>query len=85
VFVGRTGKPCKFLKAWRNLKAAIGRPDLHVYDLRHVVAARLLRSGATLGVASQVMGHSSLIMHRRYGHLETQSLRAAQESAWTNG
>lgn len=85
VFGGRTGSPNKFRKAWRNLTTAIGRPDLRVYDLRHVAAARLLRTGVTLGVASQVLGHSSLILHRRYAHLETQPLRAAQESAWTNG
>jgi integrase len=83
VFRGRTGAPNKFYKAWRNLAEAVGRPDLRVYDLRHVAAARLLRAGATLGVASQVLGHSSLILHRRYGHLEAESLRNAQESAWS--
>ncbi len=83
VFSGRTGSPNKFRKAWRNLATAVGRPDLRVYDLRHVAAARLLRTGATLGIASQVLGHSSLILHRRYAHLETEPLRSAQESAWT--
>lgn len=85
VFAGRTGSPNKFYKAWRNLVTGIGLPDLHMYDCRHLVAARLLRAGTTLGVASQVLGHSSLILHSRYGHLETQPLRTAQEMAWSKG
>jgi hypothetical protein len=29
-----------------------------------------------------VLGHSSLILQRRYGHLETATLRAATEASW---
>lgn len=82
MFLGRGKSAKSYRRAWKALAASVGRPDLRMYDLRHVVAARLLRKGTTLAVASQVLGHSSLILHRRYGHLETDSLRSAQEQAW---
>jgi integrase len=83
VFEGRVpGRPVDFKKAWKTCVTDIGRPGLHMHDIRHVVAARLLRSGATLGVAAQVMGHSPQVLARRYGHLETAPLRQAQERSW---
>lgn len=83
MFAGRKGRPVDFRKKWLHLFAMIGRPSLRPYDLRHMAAARLLRSGETLAVTAQVLGHSSLILHRRYGHLETGALRAAQEQSWS--
>lgn len=85
VFEGRVpGCPIDFKKAWRTTVADIGRPGLRIHDIRHVAAARLLRSGNTLGVAAQVLGHSPQVLARRYGHLETAALREAQERAWRN-
>lgn len=84
VFEGRVpGQPISFRKAWVTAVSDIGLPGLHMHDIRHAAAASLLRSGVTLGVAAQVLGHSSQILARRYGHLETASLRRAQEQAWT--
>jgi integrase len=83
LFEGRVpGQAISFRKAWVQAVADIGLPDLHMHDLRHAAAARLLRSGVTLGVAAQVLGHSSQVLARRYGHLETASLRRAQEQSW---
>ncbi len=76
------GKPVDYRRQWMELTAAIGRPDLHLHDLRHHRAAALLKAGTTVAVAAQVLGHSSLILQRRYGHLETATLRAATEASW---
>lgn len=78
----RRNRPTDFRRAWHQLTEAIGRPDLHLHDLRHHRAAELLKSGTTLAVAAQVLGHSSLILQRRYGHLENKTLRAATEASW---
>ncbi|WP_305073453.1 tyrosine-type recombinase/integrase [Propionivibrio sp.] len=78
----RKNYPINYRRAWEDLTAAIGRPDLHQHDLRHHRAAELLKAGTTLGVAAQVLGHSSLILQRRYGHLENAALRAATEASW---
>ena len=78
LFEGRMpGVPINYRAAWRELVGGIGRPDLHMHDLRHVAAQRLLKGGVTVGVASQILGHSSNILQRRYGHLETTALQQA--------
>lgn len=82
IFASRSGGLTDYRRSWTSLAKGIGRPDLHIYDLRHVAAARLLRKGTTLGVAAQVLGHSSLILQRRYGHLESAALREAQHQSW---
>lgn len=76
------GQPETFRRPWAELTQLIGRPDLRVHDLRHHRAAELLKAGTTLAVASQVLGHSSLILQRRYGHLETGALRTAARASW---
>lgn len=83
LFEGRVdNRPINYRGMWQELTSAIRRPDLHLHDLRHHRAAELLRSGVTLAVAAQVLGHSSLILQRRYGHLENATLRAATEASW---
>ena len=71
-----------FKKNWNKLRAAIGRPDLRLHDLRHHRAKLLLQSGATLAVASQVLGNSSLVLYRRYGHLESGAISNAVRKSW---
>jgi integrase len=78
----RKGHPINYRMAWERLTETIGRPDLHQHDLRHHRAAELLKAGTTIAVAAQVLGHSSLILQRRYGHLESATLRAATEASW---
>lgn len=78
----RRHQPINYRNPWKQLTAAIGRPDLHLHDLRHHRAAELLKAGTTIAVAAQVLGHSSLILQRRYGHLENAALRAATEASW---
>lgn len=84
IFEGRVpGQPICYRRAWVELTRSVGLPELHMHDLRHVAAANLLRAGVTLGVAAQVLGHDPAVLARRYGHLETNALRRAQELAWT--
>ncbi|TFZ00661.1 site-specific integrase [Ramlibacter henchirensis] len=83
LFEGRVrGQPINFRKAWEFVTREAGRPDLRMHDLRHVRAADLLRSGESVAVAAQVLGHDAAVLTRRYGHLETRALRQAQERSW---
>lgn len=83
IFEGKVpGQPIGYRTSWQMLLKDVGLEDFHLHDIRHTVAASLLRSGTTLPVAAQVMGHSSQVLARRYGHLETATLRQAQERAW---
>jgi integrase len=86
LFEGRApGQPGNFRKLWATATKDAGLPGLHMHDLRHIVAARLLRAGTTLAVAAQVLGHDPQVLARRYGHLETGALRRAQEHSWGAG
>lgn len=77
------GKPTNYRKSWKQVTEAAGIPGLRLHDLRHYRAKELLASGVTIGVASQALGHSSLILQRRYGHLETHTTKSALERSWT--
>lgn len=81
-FAGRRGEPTDYRKAWAALVREVGRPELHMHDMRHAAAAGLLRAGVSAGVAAQVLGHGVDVLTRRYGHLEAAALRAAQRSVW---
>jgi integrase len=43
--------------------------DLRFHDLRHTCASYLAMSGATLAEISEVLGHKTLAMVKRYAHL----------------
>jgi integrase len=84
IFAGRNGiTPICYRKKWSNMTGMLQRPDLRVHDIRHWVAASLLRNGVGVGVASQILGHrDQTMLLRRYGHLDHMSLQDAQQMRW---
>jgi integrase len=83
LFEGRVaGKITEFRKSWDKVRTAVGRQDVRVNDLRHHRAKLLVASGSTIAIASQALGNSSLILYRRYGHLESDSMRDAIQKSW---
>jgi integrase len=84
IFAGRNGiTPICYRKKWSNMTGMLRRPDLRVHDIRHWVAASLLRNGIGVGVASQILGHrDQTMLLRRYGHLDHMSLQDAQQARW---
>jgi integrase len=84
IFAGRNGiTPICYRKKWSNMTGMLRRPDLRVHDIRHWVAASLLRNGVGVGVASQILGHrDQTMLLRRYGHLDHMSLLDAQQMRW---
>lgn len=83
VFPGRVpSEPKNFRASWASLCIDAGVPGLHMHDLRHDKARRLLVAGISLPIAASLMGHSAQILERRYGHLATTDLRKAAEAAW---
>jgi site-specific recombinase XerD len=75
-------QPVAFKRHWLWLVASIGRPDLRMHDLRHHRAKQMLDTGAPIAVAAQALGHSSQILARRYGHLETGSMKRVVTQSW---
>lgn len=83
LFPGRVPTlPINYRKAWLTLVKSVNLPDLHMHDVRHNRARELIVAGVGLPVAASIMGHSSQVLARRYGHLDTADNRRAVEAAW---
>ncbi|WP_172827277.1 tyrosine-type recombinase/integrase [Mycobacterium asiaticum] len=54
---------------WEKARAAIGKPNLRVHDLRHVGAVLAAQSGATTAELMHRLGHSTPQMALRYQHV----------------
>ena len=60
---------------WKQVRVAIGRPEVTIHDLRHSRASALARNGASLPMIGQVLGHASASTTARYAHLVDGDLR----------
>jgi integrase len=82
IFAGKNGiTPICYRKKWSSMTGLLRRPDLRVHDIRHWVAASLLRNGVC--VASQILGHrDQSMLLKSYGHLDHMSLQDAQQMRW---
>jgi len=76
-----TGQPyskSKFQRLWENVrenKAQISM-GLRFYDAtRHSFASQLINAGTPLNEVSEMMGHSTIEMSRKYAHLDLNNLR----------
>lgn len=54
---------------WEHARKAIKRPNLRVYDLRHVGATLAAQSGATIAELMHRIGHTTPAMALRYQHV----------------
>ncbi|BBZ03597.1 putative prophage phiRv2 integrase [Mycolicibacterium chitae] len=54
---------------WEKARAAIGKPNLRVHDLRHVGAVLAAQSGATTAELMHRLGHTTPAMALRYQHV----------------
>lgn len=70
IFPGRSGKkPTDMRTAWDEAIARAEIEDFHFHDLRHSAASYLAMNGATLAEISEILGHKTLDMVKRYAHL----------------
>lgn len=65
---------------WREASASAKVSNLHIHDLRHTFASRLLQLGHRETDINKMLGHSSLKMTKRYVHSSEASRREAVES-----
>jgi integrase len=71
LFPGQAGRPITprhFDRLWEQAREAIGRPDLHLHDLRHSGLTWAAASGATLADLMARGGHASPAAAIRYQH-----------------
>jgi integrase len=65
---------------WREACKEAKVTNLHIHDLRHTFASRLLERGERETDINQLLGHSKLRMTSRYLHSSAESRRRAVES-----
>lgn len=66
-----------FKKSWARVLAQAEIADLHVHDLRHTFASRLVMGRVQLLEVSKLLGHASLKMTLRYAHLAPEAFDRA--------
>ena len=72
VFADAKGKPTFPRRAFLKALKAAEIDDFRWHDLRHTCASYLAQNGASLAVISEVLGHKTLAMVKRYTHLTEQ-------------
>ncbi len=74
--------PRDLQRLWEKAVRAAGITDLHLHDLRHVVASHLLNKGVPDQMRAEVLGHSAgrhFAMTARYSHATIEYLRRVYE------
>lgn len=79
LFPAASGKhlhPSSAMKPFRRARAAAGRPDLRLHDLRHTAATTAAMTGATLRELMGRMGHSTTSAALVYQHVAAERDKA---------
>ncbi len=63
--------------SWQAAREKLGMEDVRWHDLRHTCASWLVQAGVPLHTVSEILGHTSMAMTRRYAHLAPEHLAAA--------
>lgn len=72
LFTGTSGghvRHYEYQYPWEKARAAIGKPNFRVHDLRHVGAVLAAQSGATTAELMHRLGHTTPAMALRYQHV----------------
>ena len=73
-------RPNSFRRAWRTTIKRAKLEDFRFHDLRHSAASFLAQHGAGLHQISEILGHSSYQVTKRYLHLVDKNIAAIVES-----
>ncbi|MDQ3390066.1 MAG: tyrosine-type recombinase/integrase, partial [Actinomycetota bacterium] len=82
VFVGAKGATLSrsnFNKVWSRARHEVGRPDLHLHDLRHYANTLAASAGASTKELMARLGHKSPAAALRYQHATTERDQAIAE------
>ena len=67
-----------FYTACRNA----GLKDLHIHDLRHVFASKMVMGGTSLYITGELLGHKTPQMTMGYAHLMPDGLKKAMDDVF---
>ena len=64
-----------FESSWQKFKKREGLVDLRFHDFRHEAISRMFEKGMSHMEVSAISGHKSLLVLRKYTHLNIEYLR----------
>lgn len=78
---GRTGHVTGFKRSWPKLLARAKIGDLRIHDLRRTLGSWQARTGASLPIIGETLGHRSTESTEVYARLQMEPVREAVETA----
>jgi integrase len=82
VFNKNGAKLGDFKKSFHTACKNAGFKDMHIHDLRHVFASKMVKDGVSLFITGELLGHRTTQMTKRYSHLVPETLRKAVDDVW---
>ena len=82
VFNINGAKLTDFKRSFHTACRNAGLKDLHIHDLRHVFASKMVMNGTSLYITGELLGHRTTQMTKRYSHLVPETLKKAVDDVW---
>ena len=82
VFNRNGAKLSDFKRSFHTACKNAGLKDMHIHDLRHVFASKMVMNGTSLYITGELLGHRTTQMTKRYSHLVPDTLKKAVDDVW---
>jgi integrase len=82
VFNKNGAKLTDFKRSFHTACKNAGFKDLHIHDLRHVFASKMVMGGTSLFITGSLLGHRTTEMTKRYSHLVPETLKKAVDDVF---
>jgi integrase len=71
-----------FKRSFHTACRNAGLKDMHIHDLRHVFASKMVMNGTSLYITGELLGHRTTQMTKRYSHLVPETLKKAVDDVF---
>ena len=82
VFNDKGRKLTDFKRSFHTACKNAGFKDMHIHDLRHVFASKMVMGGTSLFITGSLLGHRTTEMTKRYSHLVPETLKKAVDDVF---
>ena len=82
VFNKNGAKLTDFKRSFHTACKNAGFKDMHIHDLRHVFASKMVMGGTSLFITGELLGHRTTQMTKRYSHLVPETLKKAVDDVF---
>ena len=82
VFQRNGAKLTDFKRSFHTACKNAGLKDMHIHDLRHVFASKMVMNGTSLFITGELLGHRTTQMTKRYSHLVPETLKKAVDDVF---